>query len=302
MTKMREDAIKTQENLQKNTVDLFNSTRDKTVANAREMRDTTVAGALEMRDTTVKQAKSIAGNTVAHAGKKAEEIKELIDDNVIIPLSSSIGTILSRFKISPFERLASREQYLEFAGGLNTFEITITPRSEYTQVVMVPAGKKIDYGFVIKDLDLKFGVRLRTMSDEGAVEEEIISFKKFRPGAGHEGSIMAGDFDKQFVLCFDNKYSILSSKALLFRMECKEDDLRAKSPNLDFLDKGSSGNYGQKDTEFAVGTLVSTLYGNGEIVDRRGKVFTVKLHTWKLANNSDVMCFLGEEGLNIWEK
>jgi len=151
--------------------------------------------------------------------------------------------------------MAERETYSEFLHMESTEEIVIPPRKEYTQIIMVPANKKvsgematyymatstnplaqISYTFVIKDLDISFGVRLRSMGEDGAVEEDILDFQKFESKSSHEGSIMAGDFDKLFVLCFDNKSSFMASKTILFNVELKDDDLRAASPNLNFLD------------------------------------------------------------------
>lgn len=102
----------------------------------------------DIREKTVTQAKEITQKGGEIIVTKATEIKDYVDDNVIIPLSSSIGTILSRFKIAPFVLLADREAYTEFMHRENVAEIVIPARTEHTQVVVVPAGKKIDYKFV----------------------------------------------------------------------------------------------------------------------------------------------------------
>ena len=125
------------------------------------------------------------------------------------------------------------------------------------------------------------------MGDEGAEEEVIIDFKKFEANAEHSGSIYAGDFDKQFVLCFDNKYSYLASKTILFQFMCLEDDMRCVSPNLDFLNK------------WKVGDKVKSVYGSGAVVEVRGWGVVVGLEDWVLANNSKVMCHLGADAVSL---
>jgi len=250
----------------------------------------------------VNQVKEKTVERVQKGGKiiadKAEEVKEFVDDNVIIPLSSSIGTILSRFKVSPFKLLADREQYNEFLQTEGTQEIVIPARQEFTQVIMVPEGMKIVYQFMIKDLDLSFGVRLRSMGDEGAVEEDIIEFKKFASNANHEGAIFAGDFSKQFVLCFDNKYSYLASKTILFNVKTMEDDIRASSPNLNFLDAVEAGGAKENGIAAAVGKVVKLIFGTGIVSEIRGDgIIVVTLTNWQLANNSKVTCFVNEDAI-----
>jgi hypothetical protein len=61
-------------------------------------------------------------------------------------------------------------------------------------------------------------IKLRTQSDGGATEEDLLDMQKYAAGALHKGSIYAGDFEKVFVFVLVNDYSVIRSKGVLYRV------------------------------------------------------------------------------------
>ncbi|KAJ1462514.1 hypothetical protein M885DRAFT_557286 [Pelagophyceae sp. CCMP2097] len=94
--------------------------------------------------------------------------------------------------------------------------LDVPRRTAHTQTFTLAAGTQLRWEFRVRALDLGFSLRRRQMSVGGAIEVDVVEPRRYGAGEGVAGEWTAPE-SCQVVARFDNDYSRLRAKTVLFR-------------------------------------------------------------------------------------
>lgn len=99
-------------------------------------------------------------------------------------------------------------------------ELVVPARDELTTQFVVPKGSILQWQFRVEKYDIGFAVRLRMQGDGGASECDVFPSQRYPTGVTVRGE-WSPQNDAVLVVVWDNKYSLLRQKTIVFEASVK---------------------------------------------------------------------------------
>ncbi len=146
--------------------------------------------------------------------------EELKDNNPIVANTWGIANWMTKAKGLMTNQTFPGDQYKKLSKENGSIEIIIAAGVVNKIPFFVPKGKSIMWSTAIKQYDINFSVAVRVQEMGGAIEQEVEPVTKLY---ADDNTVAIGyrkscDIDRYLLFIFDNSYSKLRSKNILYKI------------------------------------------------------------------------------------